>query len=386
MDDYLEPGTDFSEYKRFRVFAGNDNVGIVRARVARSAMMSGSLADINWPRFLTLAVLEETEAGLIAGAMPDGQDVTLDLSYDWDDAEYILNLAGGLKQCEWRRPAESRGSVCTAAKPSDPEPTTQALCQFCELPDSRFVCSGLVHPVVKYSGGVGVYVDGGEGAPSEPGRYIEEAYCEVSVAGGAWSGCVPWQRDCWYRMVETGRTPPRADESSPRRLIDEIPYLRLTYADHFTIRGSEFWPNADERAVAEILHVCLSPEDFHRSVAALDTVITRMDPCPQLSEERRTQDGTKVGSIVGLARVLEDRCGAPNLSVVEQLKALHRVRNSYPAHPRSDDLTAALRTLGIDHYPPHDWRLAWWQVAATVAEAITDIRLAIQTSGRSADV
>lgn len=137
----------------------------------------------------------------------------------------------------------------------------------------------------------------------------------------------------------------------------------------------------DERAVAAVLGDCTTAEEFHQAVAALDAAITRIQPHGQLAPERQVEGDTRVGSLVALGRVLEGHCGGADMGGVPRLRALHAARNSYPAHPGSEDLASAPRTLGVDRYPPRDWQLAWWQVTATVAEAIADIRGALQTSG-----
>lgn len=384
MDDFDEPGADASPYVRFRISEG-EAIGVARARVSRAAMALGSLQSLDWRRVLSLAVLQEAESQLSAGLLTrdDGADLTLE--YGAYNEELLTELAGGLKQCEWRRSAEPRGSLCVATGAGGSEPTSIPLCESCEMPDARWICSALVHPETKYQGGVGVY-SGGSGFSSDPHRMVRRAFCEVHVQQQDWTKCqAGGGRECWHRVVRDGTGYPKPESGAPARLVDEIPYLRLAYGERFGTKPSKFWPSIDERTVASILTDPTTAPEFQQRISAVDALITRMAPAAQLDSARRVDEqGHRVGSIIALARVLEDQCGGAALPFVERLRALHKARNSFPAHPHSDDLASALRTLGVAQYPPFAWQLAWWQVTASLVEALAAVRIALQTSAPSA--
>ncbi len=380
-EQWQQPGADASPYIRFYI-ADGEAIGTAAIRVSGTAQALGALRDIDWQHVLSIAVLEEAENQLEAGVLSREAGADLKMELGSYDEEFIIELARQPKRCQWQRPAHPRGKLCTATASGKPEPTTSPLCASCEMPDARLVCSALVHPTTKYQTGVGFIPAEGEGFVSDPARGIERAYCELRLQPQEWSQCQPWSgKECWHRIVEAGTKPPRPDEAAPRRLVDEIPYLRLAYAEHFQTKGSRFWPGVDERAVASVLTDCATAADFQQRLASLDALITRMEPQAQLEPSRRVgEKGNKIGSLTALGRVLEDRCGGGALPHVERLRALRKARNSFPAHPGSDDLPTALRSLGIEHYPPRDWKVAWWQVAASVAESVAAFRVVIQNT------
>jgi hypothetical protein len=178
--------------------------------------------------------------------------------------------------------------------------------------------------------------------------------------------------------VDTSEDVPAPDSGAPRRIIDEMGYLRLVYADRFEVPAKEFWPTSEPSAYAALLDSCSSRKHFERHVVVLDDVLSGMKPHGQLSEERR-KNGSRVNGVTALGRVFDDRVDGADGSYVSPLQALKTIRNSF-SHEPSSELLTALRTLGVEPYPPRDWEIAWWQVAASVAQALAAIRSALQTT------
>ena len=376
-----DDGEDATPWRRLRVTRNGALFCFARIRMTGSLNAAGSLATVDRVTLFDTILVSEVEARLAAGLLEEGQG-PLDVVLDWEDEGRVLSAATRPKDCKWLLPDQVKGDLCGAGK-AGPDPTTPPLCATCDLPDSRVVCSALVHPAIQYNAGMSMLV-GEDAVVVDPSRSIERAHCRVRLQMQDWQLCHASGNRCWHRLVFDGSSIPAADPEAPRRLTDAIPYLRLTYADRFGVKPSAFWPPIDERSVATMLAPCASATDLQHHVTALDTLITRMQPHGQLEEDRRKEGGT-IGSITALGRVLEDRCGGDGLPYIGALRALHKSRNSYPAHAHSDDLQQAMRDLGLSKYPPDDWQTAWWQVATSVEQALTAIRVAIQSSGEGND-
>lgn len=374
---------DRTDLFSFRVTDGV-RVAAYSAHATGSLAAVGSLSDVDWPMTLSMVAIDQIERMLLAGAC----DLASGLHrWEVDDEETILRFSTSSKQCDFRRRAEPRGLLCTATTSGNPEPTTLPLCDTCDLPDARLVCSGLVHAATAYSDGAGFVPfdesDRDRPAIATPSRSVEKAFCEVHLSPQKWSECRPWMRDCWHRIVEIGVINPTPDRESPRRIIDEIEYLRLVYADRFGVRPREFWPSAEPTAYGLLLDPVIDRKAFDRHLVVLDGILNTIQPHGQLEEARR-KNGKRVAGVTALGRVLEDHVDGADASYVQRLKAVKTLRNSF-SHESSSEVVSAFRQLGVEPYPPRDWQLAWWQVTASVAVELAVIRSALQT-GSEEDV
>jgi len=221
----------------------------------------------------------------------------------------------------------------------------------------------------------------GKGVGEESYRQVVNVRCEAAGDVGAGASCRPGGRECWRRTVATGRPAPRPNPDSPRRVVDEIGYLRLVYADRFELgRGKtkEFWPKSDESAVNSLRNPCTGLPDFRAHVVALCQMLLAMKPHGQLPAERqKSTGGHTVNGITALSRVLDDRFAGAGHSSMVMLEALNEARNRF-SHNNQKELVAALRTLGVSYPPTGSYEVAWWQVAASVADGLAQIRTAIQ--------
>ena len=336
-------GEDRTDLFSFRVTDGT-RVSAYSVHATRSLAAVGSLAEIDWPRTLSIVAIDQIERMLLAGAL----SLSLGL-HRWvvDDEESILRCSTAPKQCDMRRPAEPRGLLCTATASGTPEPTTLPLCDTCDLPDARLVCSGLVHPATAYSDGVGFVSFNedtcDEGVSDNPSRSIERAFCEVHLIPQKWVECRPWTKDCWHRSVDTGTQPPAPDSGAPRRIIDEIGYLRLVYADRFKTNARQFWPSAEPTAYGVLLDPLADRKSFERHLVVLDNILSAMKPHDQLDEGRR-RNGSRIGGVTAMGRILDDRVDGSDASYVEGLQAVKTIRNSF-SHESSPELVSAFRML-----------------------------------------
>jgi hypothetical protein len=168
-------------------------------------------------------------------------------------------------------------------------------------------------------------------------------------------------------------------------VVDEIGYLRLVYADAFALshRATEaFWPASGESAVNSLRNSCSSPSDFRERIVTLGEILLKIRPHDQLSEERRAENDRMVNGVTALQRVLEDRFAGASLDAASLLRELIEARNRF-SHDDRKELLAALRAFGVMSYPPQSYEVAWWQVAASIANALSHIRSAIQNADPS---
>jgi hypothetical protein len=349
----------------------------VSALASRDAELSGRLRGADVMALLRQAALEEIEARLAAGFYPrdwDSAGVRTTLTYDTEEVPVLEALLDIPKGCLWLEAAEPRGHVCTATRPGGFMETTPALCGACEMPDTSLVCEALVFPEVDAS------LDS-EGRS----RHIMDVQCEADQSIGRGAGCVPGGKECWRRSITTGRPTSHSDSSAPRRVLDEIGYLRLVYADAFSLTRSEaeaFWPMSGEGAVSSLRDPCRTVTDFRTRVVTLCEILLKMKPHQQLAEDRRMGDDRQVNGITALQRVLEDRFAGAARDGAELLRELTAARNRF-SHDDRKELLAALRALGVTSYPPQSTEVAWWQVAASVADALGQIRSAMQSGAPS---
>ena len=194
------------------------------------------------------------------------------------------------------------------------------------------------------------------GALSQTVGFWPSAYCEADQQLNLRDEpCQPGpDKPCWHWTIDNAEPAPPPYGAAPRRAIDEIGYLRLVYADHFRVRDPrDFWPTSDETSVASLLDACDSAKDFERHVVVLDDMLSAMKPHAQLKEHRRT-NGTRIGAVTALGRVLDDCIDGANSTYVDRLRALKTTRNSF-SHDKRAELIDAMRRLGVDNYGSGSW-------------------------------
>ncbi|MGD9676504.1 MAG: hypothetical protein AB7V19_07465 [Candidatus Bipolaricaulia bacterium] len=350
---------------------------LVSACATGSAAASGRLRGADVMTLLRRAALQEIESRLSAGFFPQdwtARGVATTLTYDTEDVPGLEALLSVRKDCIWLDAAKPRGQVCRATRQQDHPSTTPALCRMCEVPDRALVCEAFVFPRV--------HADHDQAGRT---RHVVDAQCEADKAIGRGAGCVPGGKDCWRRSITAGRPAPPADPDAPRRMVDEISYLRLVYVDAFKLSRSAtkaFWPPASEGAVNSLRNPCSSLADFRARVVTLSEMLLAMRPHDQLVEERRKEDGRDINGLTALQRVLEDRFAGAALDGAQLLRELNVARNRF-SHDDRKELLAALRALGVTSYPPQSNEVAWWHVAASASDALGQIRSAMQSAAPS---
>jgi hypothetical protein len=312
---------------------------------------------------LVSAGLDELERRLGAGLLPPEEGDFDDVIFTEDQYDHLKAIAEREKRCLWQERLP-RGWVCTATEADRDDRTTATLCAGCAIPDERVICDELVHPEVRLF------------EPHEaPRRTPVRALCNIGNDAGDGARCRPGGLDCWQRRLDVGPSLPDPPADVARLAADEIDYFELVYRNRY---HSKVWSIPQARSISELFGECESAEDFARRLAALADLLGKLDPYGELDEaEQKANDGSRVGPLVALRRVME-RDHPEAVAAVETLRRIPDARNQFPMHTRSEKLLAALRDLGVN-FPASDWRLAWLQVLTAFWSSLRTIRSSMQT-------
>jgi hypothetical protein len=360
----LGAGRDVLPGVLFRVDHGGSTTYFGCTMTRDAAVGFRDLSGDDVEAILIAAGLDELERRLQAGLFPPEDNDLADVVFTSDQYEQLKTFADREKLCLWQERLV-RGWICNATLAGRDSRTTAQLCAGCGIPDARLICRHLAHPEVEP-----VSVDQGL-----VGRRPQSAMCNVGNDPGIGADCRPGGLACWERQAEVGEALPAPPPDVARLASDEIDFLGLVYRDLY---GSKVWPIPQARSISELFGDCDSPEDFARRLAALADLLAKLDPYTELSdEEQKANDGSRVGSLVALRRVME-RDHPEAVSAVDRLRRITDARNQFPMHSRSEKLLAAFRDLGVE-FPASDWRLAWLQVLTAFWTSLRAIRAALQT-------
>jgi hypothetical protein len=210
---------------------------------------------------------------------------------------------------------------------------------------------------------------------------VQNPLCNIGKEPEDGQKCHIGGLECGRRLVESRVSFPDPPPDVARWAADEIDYFALVYRDRY---GSRILTIPQARTVSEIFGDAESAEDFQRRVASLADLLSRIDTYDQLDEvQRRNEQGTRVGPLVALERLME-RDHPEAVEAVRTLRRIPDARNAFPIHSRSEGLIRALKDLGVD-FPASDWRLAWRQVLTAFVSSLQTIRVALQTAAATSD-
>lgn len=278
------------------------------------------------------------------------------------------------KRCGYQSEG-STGLMCGVSARDDQlgGKTSRPLCEACTLPSDEVRCSALIHPEVRG------FEDSG-GVWRRPVGAICDAGHQDRV--GDTRDCRFGGNDCWRRDVIIGSAvagPPPRDAAE--RLIDEFSYTRISLEGAL---GQRFTRGSGEMALATtLMRVCDTESEFVAHLAALAALLTLLDGRKR-AEELGVPEDERTGPLNGLEACLRE-LGIVGLDAsFDTMRAVARLRQMAPVHPKMDAKTIAeFSRFGVA-LPVSDWADAWRRVAEACRISLRHLRLVIEAGANSA--
>jgi hypothetical protein len=359
---------DFAKYVRFQVTRHDGDPYTVFVRIPNAA-----LDDSGWPEALLEIALHKLETAIAVSGLEDaevGEGSTRHLTVTSDEVRRAIASRDANKLCVWQQ-RDQRSWTCLASDAA-PKTTTPTLCDACAVPDARTVCSALMQPTTTLQvqrGGDGQVLFERRPMTMNPG-------CLASESPGNGNDCRIGGNDCWRRSVTSRvRSPLDLPGDIPRAVADELDYLRLVASDRLKLKDAV--PVRQARSVGALFAEPSTSEDLQRQLAAVADLITNLSFIEALPDDQRTDDkGRQVKSLKALELVLLHH--APDaVPAVTDLRAIVKVRNTFPIHSRTTEVAEEFRALGVG-YPPSDWGVAWNRILERFWASIRRIREGLQ--------
>ena len=284
------------------------------------------------------------------------QKITISVEDTVDFGNYLI------KSCKFQTKTPT-GSICEAASERDnlKRKTCQPLCDRCSIPSSDILCSHLCHPE-GYSSGAG---------PAGQ-RGIQRAMCEKGHDPSNTRECKPDGKDCWELIYEPSEAIPEIPFDLADRVSDEIDFLNLAF-EH--AHHSKILELLHARSISDLFGECGDDEMCMFKVAVVADLINNLSVSETLSEE--DQKGI-TGSINLLELYLSKFYPGLAGSLISKLRAVVKIRNSFPVHSQRRQLIETFQKLDID-YPITNWQKAWEKVLFAFWSSLRDLRRLIQS-------
>lgn len=344
---------------------------VLLARLGLSDDTEGeALLDDAWLRFAVPAIEREWSTGVLS--FEDGKPHDRPLAAD--DEEELVRLVRA-KHCEYQI-AEGRDLYCSAATKKDPTavgtrglrtiaPTSRPACSKCELPDSDFACSHLVHPrVMAFQG-----FEGDE-------RQLESVVCDLGNKGAEVpGGCRANGYGCWERIIEPSE---RQELEAPTALAlnESCEFLDAVWELEFK---RQLFKKSSLVGAAQLALPCRSRADLESRMSALGALLSAID----LPLDADSKDGTLERMKKAIAVQFVGRDVSRATAAIVALQKVTRVRVALQHPAVMTELPKAFATLGLS-YVPSDWERTWGQLRGKTLEALTILREEIRSLGASA--
>jgi hypothetical protein len=307
------------------------------------------------------------------------QGVNASLEWKIDSGE-LIDLVGGdslVKRCAYQL-SLGRDLLCTAASIDDETvtaeigyrraaPTSRPICADCHLPDSRFLCSRLIHPQVV----------GKDYVPTGRKRIVLTAFCDDGQPGiSQIDRCRAGGHGCWRLEIEPPTvTPP---QQSPLTLPEAFDFLdavwRLAFGkERRLIRLFNFGD------AAGLAMACETHAEFEGRVSDLADALDKLNvPDDLLPTSATGQD--REGSLNRLAACLKHQ-GAVDRDAVESavgtLQLIRGLRHTTQHSGMGEAQPRILRELGLGALVP-EWPALWDGLRARAVEALLVLRTQIR--------
>jgi hypothetical protein len=348
-------------------------VEVLGLRVLGADKFSSSSLQRGLLRYAVRRVEDALSAGAIQ-ADESGKAHVMETPADDESIRLIADLGRGDKTCSYQE-TEGPDLFCTAAGPKDETavmvlnngrwvaPTSRPLCAACDLPDTDYICSHFLHPLV-----IGLRTLGGPS--SIKSRQVADGLCDLDQPEFAQHReCHVGGNHCWQRIVDVETVPS----------IEQVPAQAIEQAlDDLEVR----WRLAFSRSIvrlpaAEDVSVLALPsgsrDEFDRRLSSFANILKRLDIPDDLFAERDELPKKDV-TLHRFERLFAERLAEDDLEPL--LRATHVLRriNELRAgtqHSNQQDRLRAAEELGVNL--DGRWAEAWERVRALAARALRDV-------------
>ncbi|MEA2633809.1 MAG: hypothetical protein QOH92_576 [Chloroflexota bacterium] len=372
-----------SEVGAFRIYLGSER--FARGVVTLPWEMSTSVLNSAWAypgqekaraalreAVLRLAV-QRLDAALAQKEISKNEIV--DVRMTWDDVPALEKLATE-KTCSYQS-WQARDLYCTAASERDETavgsigarriaPTSRPVCKACNLPDTDYICSHLLHPQI---GGL-------RAGPMYERQITVLPLCDLGRPEiESPTACRAGGNPCWEHVIEAES--PGAIAVAPRALPDAIDHLDAVW--RLALSKGPLLRLKRATDVAGLAQSCSTADEFEGRLSDLAEVLKA------LQVDDALLPGTKIPkeqSFNRLTAVIEERLSGTEkdkaLQAIKTLRAVADLRDAAQHAHAADRLPTGLSKLGL-RFPITDYGETWDQVRAKTIDAFAAIREAVDT-------
>jgi len=308
------------------------------------------------------------QSGIVALAPGEERSSAWKFAVRREDSTEIFS--GSLrKECAYRL-SKGRDFYCSATRQDRVVRITPALCRECPLPDSRWTCAHLAHPVA------GIQYGADERCVCSPRAMCNLGRPEIRQP----DACRPGGNKCWERVVEA-EAKTRSRAFTPEALPEALDFLHATWCLAFG-KKHRLLHLRNATDIVTLVAICNTRKDFVACMSALDDVIKSMKIDDDLlAEADLSNDELKGDKTLNRLkaclknRVVDQGQRETGLEAIAVLRGANTIRVALQHAGRSQDLPKALAELDI--LPTDDWTARWRAVRERVTDALVDLRKAI---------
>jgi len=373
---------------RFRVWSGDEPLRVVRVELSSFLAVqllellgdaedttATALTESRLLKVLLRFAVQRIDGDLRAGALP-ATPSTVVHRLQVEEADLPLVASMHAKTCEYQQ-RDGRDLLCSAAAPNDATqvgvvgrrviaPTSTVACLACELPDTDYLCSHLLHPQV-----MGVRTMGGP----FPARTLGQCACDLGRQEVREPHkCHANGHDCWTWIVE----PELETATIPAEgmLGEAFDFLNAVWELHFR---HSLLRLRSVTAAGRLSQPCRSRSEFDSAMSALDDTLKLLEVGDELlpSEQRGIPKTSTFKRLQAcLEPGLDEADTARLLDAVGLLMATNDIRVAAQHGGTKRSLPEAFERLGLRFTA--SWPETWGGVQAKVIEALGVLRSIVE--------
>jgi hypothetical protein len=290
-----------------------------------------------------------------------------------EDKQILLHLATA-KTCEYQArvrrdlfctiPAINDGTASALVSGRPAAPTSRSVCNDCDLPDTDYICSHLLHPATTGVLTVGSYDRQVSQVLCDHGREEVSNYMNCRLGG----------HSCAQRLLEleTVSTTPQLSALGVPESFDVLDaHWRLAFG-----RTRRLVMLSTVTGPSTLSLGCTTRTEFESRLSALADVLDRLSVDDDLLPSELPV-GQETGSLNRLEASLKHHLPPErHVSIGRAIQTLRRIRQARNAvqHGMAEGgLTERLAALGITDAPPN-WAGAWDAIRSATVDALTTVR------------